>query len=98
MTTGPGKVRRFALTLLGGGPVPGRVGACDHCGLCCEGCSFHDGRGCSIYAARPLQCRAFPLDAADVREVGRCAYAFLPGSPTAGEMVRHQLFGDGGAL
>ena len=63
-----------------------RRGDCNRCGACCEilfKCPFlkkhQDGTStCGIYEDRPNQCRLFPIDHRDLREVrGTCSYYFV---------------------
>jgi hypothetical protein len=63
-----------------------RRGDCNRCGACCEilfKCPFlkkhNDGTStCGIYEDRPNQCRLFPIDERDLREVkGTCSFYFI---------------------
>jgi Fe-S-cluster containining protein len=57
-----------------------RSGECMRCGKCCSiivRCPFlKDGNHCSIYSARPAQCRAFPIDWHDLSDVPQCSFRF----------------------
>jgi len=61
-----------------------RIGECKQCGKCCRlvfRCPFLKRMGdrqiCSIYEYRPAQCRHFPIDVRDLRELGHiCGYTF----------------------
>jgi hypothetical protein len=84
-----GKIRRFVQSSV----LPGnterllanRRGECDRCGECCKilfKCPFlgTDEQGqytCKIYAYRFSQCRLYPLQASDLREVNHCSYTFV---------------------
>jgi hypothetical protein len=63
-----------------------RQGDCNRCGACCEilfKCPFLKKHGdgtssCGIYEDRPNQCRLFPIDKRDLREVkGTCSFYFI---------------------
>jgi hypothetical protein len=63
-----------------------RKGECNRCGACCEilfKCPFLKKHGdgtssCGIYEDRPNQCRLFPIDKRDLREVkGTCSFYFI---------------------
>jgi hypothetical protein len=63
-----------------------RQGECNRCGACCEilfKCPFLKKHGdgtssCGIYEDRPNQCRLFPIDQRDLREVkGTCSFYFI---------------------
>jgi hypothetical protein len=83
-----GKVRRFLQSQFRKQEVHARVaerhGECDRCGECCRilfRCPFlrADGDGgylCGIYQLRFEQCRHYPIQACDLREVGKCSYTF----------------------
>ncbi len=70
-----GQVRRQYLGRLRPGYVERikaeRQGECRRCGACCNltfHCPFYvPGTGCRIYEKRTLTCRAFPIDAADLK-------------------------------
>jgi len=78
------KFRRFYLTHFRPGYVreqeSRRRGECRRCGLCCRiavKCWFlKDGNHCVIYSQRPAQCRAFPIDPRDLRNVPSCGFHF----------------------
>ena len=59
-----------------------RRGECTSCGACCKvgrfPCIFLAGNNkCRIYNIRPLSCRVFPVDKADLEKVnGECTYSF----------------------
>lgn len=79
-----GKVRRFGVVRLRRSYVQvklqRRQGECRRCGNCCKivfHCPWlHDGAHCDIYEKRPVQCRAFPIDERDLREVPECGFYF----------------------
>ncbi len=83
-----GKVRRFVQSQFRKQEVHDlvaqRQGECDRCGECCRilfRCPFlrADGKGgslCSIYDRRFEQCRHYPIQLRDLREVGKCSYTF----------------------
>ena len=62
-----------------------RDGECQQCGKCCAlvyRCPFlvkdGDKQVCRIYEFRPAQCRHFPIDKRDLKEVGIvCGYSFI---------------------
>src|SRR3954471_12228755 len=63
-----------------------RTGECNRCGACCEilfKCPFLKKHGdgtttCGIYEDRPNQCRLFPIEQKDLREVrGQCSFYFI---------------------
>lgn len=61
-----------------------REGICNKCGKCCMivyKCPFvkeKDGNFiCLIYKLRPLQCRAFPINKYDLKDIGfKCSFQF----------------------
>jgi hypothetical protein len=65
--------------------VSERQGECLMCGKCCKlvfNCPFLEKQGscevCKIYKYRPAQCRHFPIDHNDLRDLGRsCGYTFV---------------------
>jgi uncharacterized protein len=83
-----GKVRRFIQSNLFPRQTQEllkmRQGDCDRCGECCKilfRCPFlgQDSKGeylCRIYQRRFSQCRLFPIQPRDLREVTRCSYTF----------------------
>lgn len=83
-----GKFRRFFLDKFKLGfirrQLSSRQGQCLMCGRCCSlvyRCPFLVREGdlqvCSIYRIRPAQCRHFPIDPRDLKEVrGTCGYRF----------------------
>ncbi len=84
------KVKRFLVVHFRVGHVRqslgARAGACDQCGLCCKivfDCPFlarkEDHTVCRIYKFRPLQCRAFPFNETDLKDVDRCSFRFEKG-------------------
>jgi hypothetical protein len=97
-----GKVRRFWLTHFRRRYVRAKAaqrrGACRRCGNCCRivfKCPWlRRGNHCAIYAARAAQCRAFPIDERDLRDVPACGFSFegtgrgpagtSPGTPARG--------------
>ena len=63
-----------------------RRGECNRCGACCEllfKCPFLKKSGdgtttCGIYEDRPNQCRLFPIEQRDLKEVrGACSFYFI---------------------
>ena len=92
-----GKIRRFFLPKFYPEYVKKqlsiRQGECLQCGKCCvflNRCPFLKGHGenirCLIYnICRPKQCKIFPIDERDIREVnGTCGYSFPnPDKPEA---------------
>jgi hypothetical protein len=87
-----GKVRRFLQSQFRKERVHALVvqrhGECNRCGECCRilfRCPFlrSDGNGghlCSIYALRFDQCRHYPIQPCDLREVESCSYQFPTGA------------------
>jgi len=83
-----GKVRRFVQSQFRKDEVDAMVaqrhGDCNRCGECCRilfRCPFlgSDGNGgyaCRIYENRFAQCRHFPIQPRDLREVENCSYTF----------------------
>src|SRR4051812_40560791 len=84
-----GKVRRFVIVNFRRKEVIEklalRTGECNRCGACCEilfKCPFLKKHGdgtttCGIYEDRPNQCRLFPIEQKDLREVrGQCSFYF----------------------
>jgi hypothetical protein len=83
-----GKVRRFVQSQFRKQEVHAMVaqrrGECSRCGECCRilfRCPFlcSDGEGgylCRIYERRFEQCRHYPIQACDLREVENCSYIF----------------------
>jgi hypothetical protein len=93
-----GKVRRFVQSTLKPEEtermLSERKGECNRCGACCKilfRCPFlfTDDQGeysCRIYNKRFAQCRLYPIQAKDLREVEQCSYTFgdvEPASATA---------------
>ena len=85
-----GKLRRFVRIRFRSEEVDDalelRRGDCNRCGACCEilfKCPFLKKHGdgtttCGIYEDRPTQCRLFPIDRRDLREVrGTCSFYFI---------------------
>jgi hypothetical protein len=85
-----GKVRRFVSANFRKQEVIEKLalrrGECNRCGACCEilfKCPFLKKHGdgtstCGIYEDRPNQCRLFPIDQRDLREVkGTCSFYFI---------------------
>ncbi|MEW5807659.1 MAG: hypothetical protein AB1756_09985 [Acidobacteriota bacterium] len=64
-----------------------RRGECDRCGECCKillRCPFlvelDDTTYCRIYEKRFSQCRLYPIEPKDIREIGgKCTYDFEMG-------------------
>jgi len=55
-----------------------RIGTCDRCGKCCEGCKLYKGDGiCPIWGEQPLDrgCRVWPLHPFEVPPY--CAFQFF---------------------
>jgi hypothetical protein len=83
-----GKIRRLLQTTLmlsrTEAMLAQRKGECNRCGACCKilfRCPFlatdADGQYvCRIYARRFLQCRLYPIQTEDLREVNECSYTF----------------------
>ena len=79
-----GVVRRFWLVHFRPGYVRSQLekrrGECARCGDCCLivcRCPFLKGvNECTIYDKRSLQCRKFPIDERDLRDVPTCAFRF----------------------
>ncbi len=83
-----GKVRRWLLDKFKRSFVrrslEERIGECKMCGKCCKlvfRCPFLKKEGkcqtCSIYELRPAQCRHFPIDNRDLKDLGgTCGYSF----------------------
>lgn len=83
-----GKIRRFYATHLQPERVEQglarRTGDCHRCGYCCKilyRCPFLRGDNvCAIYEQRYTQCRLYPIEPGDLREVpGQCGYHFQNG-------------------
>ena len=84
-----GKVRRFFLDKFKkqfiNRSLSRRQGQCKQCGKCCAlvvRCPFLKRVGskqiCSIYDHRPAQCRHFPIDHRDLKDLGRsCGFYFI---------------------
>jgi hypothetical protein len=85
-----GKVRRFVNSNFRKKEVKAslaqRQGNCNRCGACCEilfKCPFlkkhEDGSStCGVYENRPEQCRLYPIEPRDLREVrGSCSFYFI---------------------
>lgn len=79
-----GVLRRFYLVHCRPGYVERQLekrrGECQRCGDCCLivcRCPFLEGKNqCSIYSSRSMQCRKFPIDERDLRDVPTCAFRF----------------------
>jgi Fe-S-cluster containining protein len=83
-----GKVRRFIQSTFRpkrtAEMMSHRSGECNRCGACCKilfQCPFlftdDDGQySCRIYEKRFTQCRLYPIQAKDLREVPECSYTF----------------------
>jgi len=83
-----GKMRRWYLDKFNKNKIhrgiSERLGVCKMCGQCCRlvfKCPFLKKEGkcetCSIYNFRPAQCRHFPIDSKDLKDLGRsCGYSF----------------------
>lgn len=93
---GVGKLRRFYLSHFDREFIERmqamRAGDCHRCGYCCRiffKCPHLDGQNhCSIYDKRYLQCRSFPVDERDLRELkGICGYSFKPDTSRAVRFV-----------
>ena len=90
-----GVVRRFLLVHFRAGYVRRqaelRSGECSRCGKCCRilyRCPMlAEGNHCQIYGKRPQQCRQFPIDARDLKDVPECSFRF-PEMEPAEEKVR----------
>ena len=86
-----GKLRRFFLDKFRMDFIRRRLalrrGECKQCGKCCSlvyRCPFLQKQGdkfvCRIYDIRPAQCRHFPIDRRDLKEVASiCGYWFETG-------------------
>lgn len=85
-----GKVRRFVNANFRKDEVAASVaqrrGECNRCGACCEilfKCPFlkkhADGSStCGVYDKRPDQCRLYPIEPRDLKEVrGICSFYFI---------------------
>ena len=85
-----GKLRRFVNANFRKDEVTAslarRRGDCNRCGACCEilfKCPFlkkhADGSTtCGVYANRPDQCRLYPIEPRDLKEVrGTCSFYFI---------------------
>jgi hypothetical protein len=85
-----GKVRRFVNSTFRkkevARAVAQRRGDCNRCGACCEilfKCPFlkkHDDGSstCGVYENRPEQCRLYPIEPRDLKEVrGSCSFYFI---------------------
>jgi len=87
------KIRRFFLCITQKEYVRDqekrRSGECVSCGKCCMlpfRCPFligdEDNFRCGIYNERPGQCRAFPIDERDLKDVNyQCGYFFVTPEP-----------------
>ena len=57
-----------------------RQGTCTRCGECCRVifvCPFlKEGNHCRIYTRRSEQCREFPIDKRDLKDVPVCSFRF----------------------
>ncbi len=85
---GVGKIRRLVMVHARREEVEqqiaSRKGDCNRCGACCKivyRCPFlgetEDGYHCRIYENRAAQCRMFPMNERDLRELGGdCSYYF----------------------
>ena len=79
-----GVMRRFALSHFKRSYVEEqarkRQGECRRCGDCCRiivRCPFLKGRNhCVIYNKRSAQCKMFPIDERDLRDVPTCVFRF----------------------
>ena len=79
-----GTVRRFLLVRLRPRYVSRQIrrrrGVCRQCGDCCRiavRCPrLRSLNHCTVYERRPLQCRMFPIDQRDLRDVPTCAFRF----------------------
>lgn len=67
-----------------------RQGECQRCGDCCLivcRCPFLKGENeCAIYSSRSRQCRKFPIDERDLRDVPTCAFRFETADEAAEEV------------
>jgi hypothetical protein len=84
-----GKIRRWLLDKFRKEQIEKAIakrrGECRKCGQCCRlvfKCPFLQKEGscetCKIYKYRPAQCRHFPIDKNDLRELGKtCGYYFV---------------------
>jgi hypothetical protein len=85
-----GKIRRFVNSTFRKREVRTRLaqrrGDCNRCGACCEilfKCPFlkkHDDGSstCGVYENRPEQCRLYPIEPRDLKEVrGSCSFYFI---------------------
>jgi len=68
-----------------------RRGECARCGKCCKivmPCAFlKDRNHCRIYGSHPNQCRAFPVDYRDLKDVPECRFWFSPNGQDGPECV-----------
>ena len=80
-----GKLRRYYLSHFRKDYVRRQVeekrrGECTRCGECCSigfTCWWlEDGNVCSNYEDRPMQCRHFPIDERDLKDVPDCGFWF----------------------